>query len=54
MIEGFFGKMTKQMSKGIRVKSKRELVNRIYKYFKEINADPVVFRLKYKTNEIQL
>ncbi len=54
MIESFFSKMTKQMLKGIRVKSKQELVDRIYKYFKEINADPVVFHWKYKMNEIQL
>ena len=54
MIESFFSKMTKQMLKGIRVKSKQELVDRIYKYFKEINADPVVFHWKYKMDEIQL
>ena len=30
MIEGFFGKMTKQMLRGIRVNSKQELVDRIY------------------------
>ena len=54
MIESFFSKMTKQMLKGIRVKSKQELIDRIYKYFKEINADPVVFHWKYKMDEIQL
>lgn len=53
MIESFFSKMTKQMLKGIRVKSKQELINRIYKYFKEINADPVVYHWKYKMDEIQ-
>ncbi len=31
MIEGFFGKMTRQMLKGIRVSSKQELIDRIYK-----------------------
>ena len=54
MIESFFSKMTKQMLKGIRVTSKQELVDRIYKYFKEINADPVVYHWKYKMDEIQL
>lgn len=39
MIESFFGKMTKQMLKGIREKSKQELVERIYKYFKEVNSE---------------
>lgn len=32
----------------------QELIDRIYKYFKEINADPVVFHWKYKMDEIQL
>lgn len=54
MIESFFSKMTKQMLKGICVKSKQELIDRIYKYFKEINADPVVFHWKYKMDEIRL
>lgn len=35
--------MTKQMLKGIRVKTKQELINHTYKYFIEINADPVVY-----------
>jgi hypothetical protein len=37
MIEGFFGKMTKQMLRGIRVATKQELIDRIYKYFDEVN-----------------
>lgn len=53
MIESFFSNMTKQMLKGIRVKSKQELIDRIYKYFKEINVDPVVYHWKYKMDEIQ-
>lgn len=52
MIESFFGKMTKQMLKGIRVKSKEELVERIYKYFKEVNSEPVVYHWTYKMDEI--
>ena len=52
MIESFFGKMTKQMLCGIRVKSKQELIDRIYLYFKEINADPVIYHWKYKMDEI--
>ena len=43
LVESFFSKMTKQMLKGIRVKSKEELVQRTYAYFDEINAEPVVF-----------
>jgi len=52
MIEGFFSKLTRQMLRGIRVSSKEELSDRIYKYFDEINEVPVVFRWKYKMNEI--
>ncbi len=52
VIESFFGKMTKQMLRGIRVKSKQELIDRIYLYFKEINADPVKYHWKYKMDEI--
>lgn len=52
MIEGFFGKMTHQMLRGIRVESKEELADRIYKYFNEINKVPVVHRWKFKMDEI--
>lgn len=52
MIESFFSKMTKQMLKGIRVNSKEELSARIYQYFEEINADPVVYHWTYKMDEI--
>ena len=52
MIESFFSKMTKQMLRGIRVDSKEELKNRIYKYFDEINAEPVIYHWKYKMDEI--
>ena len=34
--------MTKQMLRHIRVKSKDELKERIYKYFDEVNKDPVI------------
>lgn len=47
MIESFFCKMTLQMLRGIRVKSKEELVNRMYKYFDETNEEPVTFHWKY-------
>lgn len=54
LIESFFSKMTKQMLRGIRVASKQELADRIYKYFDEINADPVVFHWTYKLDEISV
>ena len=52
LIEGFFSKMTKQMLRGIRVASKQELENRIYLYFEEVNADPVVFHWSYKLDDL--
>lgn len=51
MIEGFFGKMTRQMLKGIRVSSKQELVDRIYQYFDEVNETSVVYHWKYRMDE---
>ncbi len=54
MVEGFFSKMTKQMLRGIRVKSKAELADRIYLYFDEVNAEPVVFHWKYNLDDIDV
>lgn len=54
MVEGFFSKMTKQMLRGIRVKSKAELVEHIYLYFNEVNAEPVVFHWKYNLDDIDV
>lgn len=44
VIEGFFGKMSRQMLRGIRVASKQELVDRIELYLAEVNASPVPHR----------
>lgn len=54
MVEGFFSKMTKQMLRGIRVKSKEELAERIYLYFDEVNEEPVVFHWKYNLDDIDV
>ena len=54
MIEGFFSKMTRQMLRGIRVKSKEELKKRLYLYFEEVNAEPVVFHWKYNLDDIDV
>ena len=52
LVEGFFSKMTKQMLRGIRVSSKRELEDRIYKYFNEINAEPVVYHWGWNLKDV--
>ena len=54
MVEGFFSKMTRQMLRGIRVKSKEELTSRIYRYFAEINEEPIVFHWKYNLDDIDV
>jgi transposase len=52
IVETMFSKMTRSMLRGIRVASKQELIDRIHLYFAQINADPVIFRWKYKMDEI--
>ena len=54
MIEMFFSKITRSFLRHIRVDSKEELIERIYKGIAEINQEPVVFRWKYKMDEISL
>jgi len=52
LIESFFSKMARAFLKGIRVNSKEELIKRIYMYMDEVNAAPVVYRWKFKMDEI--
>ena len=52
LIEMFFSKMTRAFLRSLRVKTKEELKQRIEKYLDEVNADPVVFKWKYKLEEI--
>jgi transposase len=52
LVENLFSKMTRSMLREIRVHTKQELVARIHLYFAEVNADPVVFRWRYKMDEI--
>lgn len=52
MIETFFSKMTRSFLRGIRVDSTDELKKRIKLYLAEINQMPVIFKWKYKLDEI--
>src|SRR5450432_3553202 len=54
IVETMFSKMARTMLRGIRVASKQELVDRIHLYFAEVNADPVIFRWKYKMDEASI
>lgn len=52
MIEMFFSKVSRSFLRHIRVGSKQELIDRIYKGLDEINQTPVVFRWKYRLDDI--
>lgn len=51
IVETMFSKMARTMLRGIRVASKQELIDRIHRYFKELNEDPVIFRWNYKMDD---
>jgi len=54
LVETLFSKMARSMLRGIRVATKEELIQRIHQYFEEVNTDPVVFRWKYKMDEVTI
>jgi len=53
MIEMFFSKIARSFLRHIRVESKEELIERIYKGIDEMNQEPVIFKWKYKLDEIR-
>jgi transposase len=54
LIETFFSKLARSILRGIRVESKEELKRRIELALHELNESPVVFRWKYKLDEISV
>ncbi len=54
IVEAFFSKMTRSFLRDLRVGSKAELKQRIEQYLGEINADPIIFRWKYKMDEVSV
>jgi transposase len=52
LVETLFSKMARSLLRGIRVATRQELIERIHQYFEQLNADPVVFRWKYKMDEV--
>ncbi len=54
LIEVFFSKIARSFLRHIRVQSKEELVKRIYRGIEQINQEPVIFRWRYKMDEIKL
>jgi transposase len=54
LIETFFSKLARSVLRGIRVESKKELKRRIELALLELNESPVVFRWKYKLDELSV
>ena len=54
IVETMFSKMARTMLRGLRVATKQELIDRIHLYFAEVNADPIIFRWKYKMDETSI
>jgi transposase len=54
LIESFFSKMAKSLLRGIRVASANELKERIDLYLREVNEAPVVYRWKYKPENLSI
>ena len=54
LIEVFFSKIARSFLRHIRVNSKQELIERIYRGIAQINKEPVVFRWRYKMDEIAI
>ena len=53
IVETFFGKLARTMLRGIRVKTKEELKDRILGHIDYLNESPVVFRWKYKMDVVK-
>ena len=51
LVESFFGKLARTLLRGIRVKSKEELIERIQRYIDRLNEEPVIYRWTYKLDE---
>jgi transposase len=54
IVETLFSKMTRTFLREIRVRSNAELIDRIHRYFEELNSSPVVFRWKHKMDQIAM
>jgi len=52
IIESLFSKMTRSLLRGIQVSSKEELRQRIGQYYDDLNKMPVIFKWKYKMDQM--
>ena len=53
-MEGFFRKMTCQMLRGIRVRSREEFAAQMNRYFEEVNKTPVADHWKYNLDDLDV
>ena len=52
LVEGFFSRMARRTPRSVRVFSKDELKERILRYFREADAEPVACRWKWNLSDI--
>ena len=52
LVEGLFSRTARQMLRGLRVSSKDEPEERILRYFREADAEPVVCRWKWNLSDV--
>jgi transposase len=52
LIEIFFSKLARTLLRGIRVKSKAELRERIERHLRNLNETPVIFRWKWRIDQV--
>jgi hypothetical protein len=52
LVEVFFSKLARTLLRCIRADTPAELEARIVRHLEELNAEPVVFRWKYRLDEI--
>lgn len=53
LIESFFSKLSRMSLRGLRVKSKQELVDHIEKFLQQVNQVPVIYHWKWKLEDIE-
>lgn len=52
IIEMFFSKIARSFLRHIRVETKQELIDRIYQGIAQVNEEPVIFKWRYKMDEM--
>jgi transposase len=53
LVEVFFSRLARTLLRGIRADSPKELATRIVQHLEELNQEPVVFRWKYRLDQIE-